>query len=106
MATENSILIINEGFASTSLDDAVFLSKEIIKQVSAKGMLCVYVTFLDELSSLNEATVSMVSMVDPNNPTIRTYKIVRRQADGLAYAIAIAAKYGLTYESIRRRVAK
>jgi DNA mismatch repair protein MutS len=106
MATENSILIINEGFASTSLDDAVFLSKEVIKQVSAKGMLCVYVTFLDELSSLNEATVSMVSMVDPNNPTIRTYKIVRRQADGLAYAIAIAAKYGLTYESIRRRVAK
>ncbi len=103
-ATGNSMVIINEGFASTTLSDALFLGREILQRVVDLGCLGVYVTFIDELSKLGEATVSMASTVVPENPTSRTFKIVRKPADGRAYAMAIAEKYGLTRQSIRRRL--
>jgi DNA mismatch repair protein MutS len=105
-ATSSSMLIMNESFGSTTLRDAVLVGSEVVREIIDLDALCVFVTFVDELSRLGPSTVSMMSTVVPEDPAVRTYKVVRKDADGLAYAAAIAEKYGLTYESLKRRVAR
>lgn len=103
-ATPRSIVIMNEVFTSTSLHDARFLSREILQRLAALDVICVCVTFLDELSRETPNAVSMVATVDPDNPARRTFRVVRRRADGRAYAAALAGRYGLDYARIRERV--
>jgi DNA mismatch repair protein MutS len=104
-ATGDSVLVMNESFASTTLRDALFVGERVLGRMTAMGLLGVYVTFVDELASLNEACVSMVATVVPDNPAERTYQLVRKPADGLAYAAAIAGKYGLAYRQLKERLA-
>lgn len=102
--TSGSVVVLNEIFNSTSLDDQVFLSTEVLQKILATDAIGVCVTFIDSLSTLSEKTVSMVSTVMPDDPARRTFMIVRKPADGLAYALSLAEKRGVTYARLRTRV--
>jgi len=103
-ATPKSLIIINEIFASTTLEDALFLSRKIGATIIDLHALCVWVTFIEEVASLGKSVVSMVSAVEADNPERRTFKILRQPANGLAYAMSIARKYRLTREAVRERI--
>lgn len=103
-ATIRSIIIVNEIFSSTTLSDALILGGHMMDSISALGAPAVVVTFLDELAFHGPDTVSMMSTVKETDPSQRTYKIIRKPADGLAYAAHIAGKHGLTYEQLSRRL--
>jgi hypothetical protein len=76
----------------------------VLQKATGLGCLCVYVTFIDELASFGPAVVSMAATVDPGDPVRRTFKVVRKPADGLAYALAIAGQHGVTYQRLRDRI--
>ncbi|MBS4726886.1 DNA mismatch repair protein MutS [Mycobacterium sp. SM1] len=105
-ATTASIIIMNESFSSTTLEDALLISTEVLQRVIKLGCVAVYVTFLDELAGLDPVCVSMVGEVAPDDPTRRTFAFTRRPADGLAYAAALAHKYGLDHDTLRRRITR
>lgn len=103
-ATSRSLVVMNESFNSTTADDAVQLSAAIIKSLIERDLICVCVTFLDEIAGLSKSIVSMVSTVDPNQNDVRTYKVLRRPSDGRVYAASVAHKYQVTGADIRRRL--
>lgn len=104
-ATADSVIILNETFASTTTHDAEFLGTRLLTKVMRLDALALYVTFVDGLASLGPPVVSMMSTVVPGRPAERTFKIVRKPADGLAYALALAEKHDLTYDRLRERLA-
>jgi DNA mismatch repair protein MutS len=103
-ATPDSLVLLNEAFASTTPQDASFLAGDVLSKVRRLGARCICVTFLDELSRLTSDTVSLVAGVDPEKRTQRTFVVTRRPADGLAYAHAVASKHGLSREELGKRL--
>ncbi|MHB1499656.1 MAG: MutS-related protein [Candidatus Dormibacteria bacterium] len=101
-ATGRSVVILNETFGSASLEDGRELGRAVVEQLIGRDVVGVYVTFIVELSALGPATVSMVSRVDPDDPARRTFRVDRRPADGLAYALALAQRHGMTYSQLKR----
>ncbi len=102
--TDCSLVILNEIFASTTAKDAVFMGKKVLDRIIEKDAIAICVAFLDELTTMDPRVVSMVAQVEPDNPTIRTYKVIREKANGIAYAVSIAEKYRLTYDCLKERI--
>jgi len=103
-ATPRTVVVINEIFASTTMQDALILGRHMIDDLVSKGAPAIVVTFLEELSEYVPQTVSMVTTVSDDDKHRRTFRIIRKKPDGMAYAMQIAARHGLTYEQLERRL--
>lgn len=103
-ATERSVIVANEVFSSTTLDDARLLGQRALSAIGRLGAVGVYVTFVDELATLAPTTVSMVAGVERDDPTRRTFRVERRPPDGRAYARSLAERYGLDHDTLRAKL--
>ena len=103
-ATKDSVLAVSEIFTSTTPKDAPVLGGHMIDAITDKAGSAVVVTFMEELSEYGPQTVSMASDVSGDREQTRSFRILRRRADGAADALKLAGRYGLTKEQIRRRV--
>lgn len=98
------IIIVNEIFASTTLKDAVTLGNFMMDHFVRLKAPSLVVTFIDELASHGPETVSMMSTVSSEVTEERNFRILRKPADGLAYALKLASDHALTYEQLKRRL--
>lgn len=104
--TTNSLIIINELFATTTSHDAYTMGKLILDYLISLDCICLYVTHIYELTQISKKVVSIVAKVSSAKEAIRTYRIVRQPADGHAYANSIVEKYNLTFSQIKERIKK
>ncbi|MFN2323112.1 MAG: DNA mismatch repair protein MutS [Trueperaceae bacterium] len=104
-ATPRSVVVMNEAFSSTSSDDAFALGKGTLARILELDAVGVFVTFVDRLASFDPRIASVTTTVRPDDPSHRTFELVRGPAAGSAHALALAGTYRLTYDELRRRLA-
>ncbi len=103
---KNHFVVINELFTSAATYDALEMGHKVIDYFLKQDCYGIYVTHVDELAREDEKIVSMVAMLHEgaDRKMSRTYKVIRRQAEGKGYVEPIVEKYGLGYDEIMRRL--
>lgn len=111
----NSLVLLDESLSSTGSFEASYIASEVVSGLSYVGCRCLFSTHLHELASLvdeiNERAktsggVPVDTLVAGIQEGKRSFKIVRAKPDGKSYALDIAEKYGLSYDSIKKKTNK
>lgn len=100
----NRFVILNELFTTAATYDAFVMGQRVIRHFADQGCLGVYVTHIAELSKAGEDVASLVALADEKDHKKRTYRVARRDAEGVGYAGDIVDKHHLSYEELCRRL--
>jgi DNA mismatch repair protein MutS len=117
-ATSESLLLLNESFASTSYVESLFIARDALRALRLLGLRVVFSTHFHDLALEVEAInaepdgtsrlVSLVSLVDApvtaESEVVRTFRIVPHPPIGRSYAAEIAYKYGISFEQLREQL--
>ncbi len=101
-----SVVIMNELFSSAPAMDALAMSRKLMETLLDASAICFFVTHTFEIAFDSDTYVSLVATVVEDGSFRRTYRIVRREADGIAFANSIVNKYKLDYSHINYRLNK
>ena len=108
--TGESLILLDESLSSTGAYEASFIASELLCGFSLIGARGIFSTHLHELAAsvdaINERTLSdggirLDNLVAGVEEGRRSFLITRKKPDGKSYAADIAAKYGLSFDSIR-----
>ncbi len=112
--TANSLVLLDESLSSTGSYEASYIAAEVLGGLAHVGCRCLFSTHLHELAaeidninkrSLANGGVAIDTLVAGiMGEGKRSFRILRAKPDGKSYARDIAQSYGLTYETILKRV--
>lgn len=100
----NCFVILNELFTTAATYDAFVMGQRVIRHFSEAGCLGVYVTHIAELTKAGDDVASLVALADEKDHKKRTFRIVRKEAEGIGYAGDIVDKHHLGYEELCKRL--
>ena len=109
----NSLVLLDESLSSTGSFEASYIAAEVLGGLSMVGCRCLFSTHLHELAAeidnINAKTraeggAPIDTLVAGIEEGKRSFRIVRAKPDGKSYARDIANKYGLSYESIVKKI--
>ncbi len=114
VVTAQSLVLLDESLSSTGSYEASYIAAEVLTGLAHVGCRCLFSTHLHELAAeldrinaqaLSEGGVRIDTLVAGiMGEGKRSFKIVRAKPDGKSYARDIAERYGLTYESIMKKI--
>ena len=112
MATRNSLLLLNESLATTSVAEGLFIAMDVVKAMRYLGCYAVFNTHMHELArSLDELNSvdgdsRVESLVTGVHDGQRSFKVAIIPPQGTSYAKDIALKYGVTFDIIKENIDK
>ena len=111
VATKNSLLLLNESLATTSVAEGLFIAKDVVKAMRYLGVRAVFNTHMHDLArnldAFNEDTEGssrVQSLVTGVHDGQRSFKVFSIPPQGTSYAKDIAEKYGVTFDRIKDHI--
>ncbi len=111
--TSHSLVLLDESLSSTGSYEASYIAAEILTGFSAVKCRTLFSTHLHELAAMldeinekcaTEGGAPIDTLVAGIDEGKRSFKIYRAKPDGKSYARDIANKYGLSHESIMKKI--
>ena len=103
----NTLILFNETFSTTSASDGLYLSKDLIRVLKEKGAYVIFNTHIHDLAKqipeMNSwnGQGNIISLVMERKDEKNTFILKRAEPDSSSYARDIAEKYGITYEQMK-----
>ena len=104
-ATDNSLILMNETFSTTSFEEGYYIACDSIKALLTKGARTIYNTHMHKLGIdaedfSKDFEKKASSLIVKSDGGKRSFKLAIAPPEGSSYAADIAKKYGVTYEML------
>ena len=104
-ATEDSLVLMNETFSTTSFEEGYYIACDSIKALLTKNCRTIYNTHMHKLGIdaeefSKDSKCKASSLIVKSDGGQRSFKLAVAPPEGSSYAADIAKKYGVTYEML------
>ena len=111
LATDRSVMLLNESLATTSVTEGLFIAKDVVRAMCYMGVRTIFNTHMhdlartvDELNSEVECKSKAASLVTGVHDGERSFKVSLSEPQGISYAKDIAEKYGVSFAQIKESI--
>lgn len=111
-ATGRSLLLLNESLATTSIEEGLFIARDVVRAMRYLGCLAVFNTHMHDLArgldemNTYEGDSRVESLVTGVHDGRRSFKVAITPPQGTSYAKDIALRYGVTFDTIKQSIDK